>query len=292
MGYSPNARARQLALKKTKTIGVVAPDIENPYYGRLVKEITKQCKDYGYNVIMADSGEDAQTEERIISDFISERVEGVLIAPINHNISGVGYIAQLKKYNVKYCFVAAYPPNLICPYVMMDLEKGSYLLVNHLLDKGCKNIYFFLGSSRNLSTSTRLSGYSRAMKEHRRKVNPAFLVNCDAYTFESAYKTAVSLLDSKAAIDAVITLNDIMAMGVLRALIERHIPVPKTVSVAGYDDVLFAGISAIPLSTVKQDVAGISSGSVKMLMDMIESGQDDSRHILLEPELVIRESTR
>jgi LacI family transcriptional regulator len=292
MGYSPNAKARQLALKKTQTIGVVVPDIENPYYGKMVKEITCQCKAYGYNVVIADSGEDAETEERIILNFVSERVEGVLIAPINRTVSSTGYIGSLKKYNVKYCFIAAYPPNLKCPYVMMDLEKGTYLLVNHLLDRGQRRIYFLLGSERNLATSTRLAGYGRAFREHRLKVNHQFLINCDSYTFDSAYRATVKLIESKAAMDAVITLNDIMALGSLRALIEKNIAVPGDVSIAGYDDVIFAGISTIPLSTVRQDVVGIAGNGVKMLMDMITAEQDNDRQILLEPELILRSSTR
>jgi DNA-binding LacI/PurR family transcriptional regulator len=112
----------------------------------------------------------------------------VLIAPINHTIGSTAYIGSLKKYNVKYCFIAAYPPNLKCPYVMMDLEKGSYLLVNHLLDRGQRRIYFLLGSERNLATSTRLAGYRRAFREHHLKTNHKFLINCDSYTFDSAYR--------------------------------------------------------------------------------------------------------
>jgi LacI family transcriptional regulator len=292
MGYSPNARARQLALKKTLTIGVVVPDIENPYYGKMVKEIVSQCKTYGYHVIIADSEENAETESKIISGFVSERVEGVLIAPINQTIGKVDYIAQLKEYDVKYCFVAAYPPKLRCPYVMMDLEMGSYLLVNHLLDRGQRRIYFLLGSERNLATSTRLRGYERAFQEHKLRVNHKLLINCDAYTFESAYRSTLTLVESKVRIDAIITLNDFMALGVLRALIEKNISVPADVSIAGYDDVLFASISTIPLTTVRQDVVGISSNGVKILMDMIKSGQDNKRHLLLEPELIVRSSTK
>jgi LacI family transcriptional regulator len=292
MGYSPNAKARQLALKKTQTIGVVVPDIENPYYGKMVKEITRQCKAYGYKVVIADSGEDAETEVRIISDFVSERVEGILIAPINHTISGTSYINSLRKYDVRYCFIAAYPPDLKCPYVMMDLEKGSYLLVNHLLDHGQRKIYFLLGSGKNLATSTRLAGYRRAFREHGLRVNQKCLIYCDSYTFDSAYRATMELIDSQTAVDAIITLNDIMALGSLRALIEKNIAVPEDISIAGYDDVVFAGISTIPLSTVRQDVVGIAENGVKMLMDMIGSEQDDSRHILLEPELVLRSSTR
>jgi DNA-binding LacI/PurR family transcriptional regulator len=102
----------------------------------------------------------------------------------------------------------------------------------------------------------------------------------------------MKLIESKAAVDAIITLNDIMALGSLRALIEKNITVPDDVSIAGYDDVVFAGVSTIPLSTVRQDVVGIAGNGVKMLMDMIKTEQDNNRHILLEPELILRNSTR
>lgn len=291
MGYTPNVRARQLARQKTQTIGIVVPDIENPYYSMMVKEISENCRQYGYRAVIADSDEDAATEAEIISYFVSERVEGILISPINNLVSRIDYIHNMEDYDIRYCFIGAYPPNLDCSWVMIDLEKGSYLLVKHLLNNGLRRICFLLGHQLNLVTSTRLQGYKKALKEFNLEQDERLLINCDAYTFESAYTVTTRLLESGDYPDAIIALNDLMALGCLRALAERGIAVPQRISVAGYDDLLFASVSTIPLTTVRQDVPGLSKTSVNLLMNMIKNGQDNTHHVLLQPELIIRNST-
>lgn len=292
MGYTPNAMARGLAKRKSNNIGLILPDITNPYYGNLAKYISEYAENnYNHNTIFATSNDNPQTERKIIENFIFERVAGVIIAPITNKNKNHAYIKNLEKYNICYSFVTAYYPDFKAPYIMTDLEEGSFQLVNYLLDLGHRNIYFLATSPEVVPTYTRTRGYEKAFRGREVPVINSMFIDCKEATFEQAYIATQQLLLSKTNIDAIITMNDIMALGVLRACTEHEINIPEELSVAGYDNVMYSTISSIPITTVHQDLKKISRGAVDMLFDMMESGQNYDRAVLIQPELIIRCST-
>ena len=292
MGYTPNAMAKGLAKRKNKNIGLIVPDITNPYYGNLVKHISDYTESYyNYNTIITTSNDDPHKEERLIENFISERVGGVIIAPANSKKVDHSYIKKLERYNINYTFATAYYPDFKAPYIMVDLEEGSYQLVSYLLDLGHRNICFLATSPDAVHTFTRIRGYEKAFGNRGIPVDPSMFIDCKVTTFEQAYTVTGRLISSRANMDAIITINDIMALGALRALIERGINIPGELSVAGYDNVIFSTVSTIPITTVHQDLERMARGAVDMLFDMIKNGQTYDRSILIEPELIIRRST-
>ena len=292
MGYTPNAIAKNLAKRKNKNIGLIVPDITNPYYGNLVKHISDYTESYyDYNTVFATSNDNHHSEEKIIENFISERVGGVIIAPTNSNKVDHSYIRKLERYNIRYAFVTAYYPDLKAPYTMIDLEEGSYQLVSYLLDLGHRSICFLTSDPGVVPTFTRIRGYEKAFKERGIPLDATMFFDCKVPSFEKAYAITDQLIASKINIDAIITLNDIMALGALRALMERGVNVPGELSLAGYDNVIFSTVSTIPITTVNQDLERMSRGAVDMLFDMIKSGQTYDKSVLIEPELIIRRST-
>ncbi len=292
MGYAPNALAKGLAKNKSNNIGLILPDITNPYYGNLAKYVSEYTEDYyNYNTIFAVSNDNPQTEKKIIENFISERVAGVIIAPITNKCKDHSYIKNLERYNICYSFVTAYYTDIKTAYSMSDLEEGSYQLVKYLLDLGHRNIYFLATSSDVVPTYTRIRGYEKAFGERNIPVDSSKFIECKIANFEQAYAATQQLIVSKTNMDAIITMNDIMALGVLRACTEHDINIPETLSVAGYDNVIYSSVATIPITTVHQDLQGISRGAVDMLFDMMKNGQDYEGAVLIQPELIIRRST-
>ncbi|MBC7959557.1 MAG: LacI family DNA-binding transcriptional regulator [Vallitaleaceae bacterium] len=292
MGYTPNAMAKGLSKSKSNNIGLILPDISNPYYGNLAKYISVYTENqYNYNTIFANSNDNLHTEEKIIENFISERVGGVIIAPITDKSKDHSYIKKLERYNICYSFVTAYYPDFKAPYIMSDLEDGSYQLVSYLLDLGHRNIYFLATSPEVVPTFTRIRGYEKAYAERNILVDSSMFLDCKVANFEQAYTTTQQLILSKTNIDAIITMNDIMALGALRACIEHKVNIPEELSVAGYDNVIFSTVSTIAITTVNQDLERISRGAVDMLFDMMKTGQEYEGAILIQPELIIRRST-
>lgn len=291
MGYIPNKNAKNLASNQNKTIGIIVPDLENPFYGRLVRQVSLLCKKQGYHTLIADSFNEGDTEEQMVHRMVSERISGLLIVPINYGLPSANYIPLLEQNNIRYCFLTNRILEGDYPFVMTNLGQGTFELVKHLLDTGRRNIYFLAGRDENLISTSRIDGYHRAYSSRELTPRPEFLVYCDTYDFNEGYSKTTALLHSSAQIDAIITLNDFMATGVLSALSEAAIPVPKQIAVAGYDNMFFTHIVSVPLTTVRQDIDEMCRLSVNALFDMIAAGHQISTAIELKPELIIRNST-
>lgn len=291
LGYSPNAMARGLARQKSGTIGLIVPDIESAYYGKLVRCIDQDVREAGYGLILAISNDKPEVEKKIISSFISQRVEGIIITPINKVNKDLSYMKQLEKHNIPFVFVTAHYPGVDAPCVMVDLEDGTYKLVKYLLSLGHRNITFLAGSQKVITTSYRVNGYKKAFKEEGLNVDETNFIKCDRLNYEEAREVTAELLREKKNIDAIITINDMMALGVINTLKEDNIWIPEDVSVAGYDNTIFSTISSVPITTVHQDIEKMSWNSVNMLVNILKEGNVKTKSILIKPELVIREST-
>lgn len=289
--YSPNAMARSLVKQKSSTIGLVVPDIDSAYYGKLVKCIDDDLREAGYGLILAISGDKPEIEKRIIGNLISNRVDGVIVVPVNHKNSDAGYLKQLGNHSIPFIFATARYPEIDAPYVMMDLEEGTYKLVRYLLDLGHRNIIFLAGFQNVITTSCRINGYIRAYKERGLIVNESNFIECKKLDYDQACEVTDRLIKSGNGIDAIITINDIMALGVINTLKSNHINIPEDISVAGYDNMIFSMISSVPITTIRQDMQMMSWNAVNMILSKIKGEHLINEEVLIKPELIIREST-
>jgi LacI family transcriptional regulator len=262
----------------------------NPYYGAAVKYCGKYINESGFNILFAFSNDDQSNENDIVNQFISQRVAGILIAPTNQGNMKTNYIDNLKRSEIPFLYFTSYYNDVDAPYSMINLESGSYQLIRYLLDLGHKEIFFLSSDKEMVSTKTRINGYIRAFKERGLVVDEDYFVNCKHVTFEQSVLSTESLLKSNRKIDAIVTMNDVMALGSLRVLLDNGIEIPDQISLAGYDDVLFSNISAIPITTVKQDLKRLCNISVDMLVNMINNGVRPE-NVMLQPELIVRRST-
>lgn len=291
LGYTPNAIARGLVKQKSATIGLIVPDIESAYYGKLVKCIDESLRDAGYNLVLAISNDKPEIEAKIVHNLVSERVEGILIAPVNQYNGELDYIRQLDKHGIPFIFVSSHYDGVDKPYVMVDLEEGTYKLVKYLLDLGHRKIVFLTGSPKVPTTAYRISGYRKAFLEKKLEVDEAGLIECKRLDYEQACDAAKELLKNKSEIDAVITINDMMALGVINTFRNSGVEVPNEISVAGYDNVIFSIVSAIPMTTVSQDIRKMSRLAVEMMIDKLGNPESKKENVLIKPDLVIRDST-
>ena len=291
LGYSPNNSARSLAVRRSGEIGVVIPNIDNPVYSRMVSQITILCRKSGYESIFADSYESIDVEIEAVSRMVSRRVEGLLIAPVNYDISPAEYLPMLEMNHIKYMFISNCLPGRNVPYVMTDLSKGAEMLTEHLLDSGRRKLVLFVGQSNNPISSHRLDGCRKAFEQYDIDFNQAVQIPCSQYNYEEGYNKTKELLKSDAQVDAIIAINDFMAAGAETALKEESIRIPDDIAIAGYDDMFFSKMLLSPLTTVRQDVDRMSRIGVEALLTMIESDKQTNDSILLSPELIVRAST-
>jgi LacI family transcriptional regulator len=292
-GYVPNAIARRLSQSKSRTIGLVVPDLENPYFGKLAQFVDQNIRNAGYNTVIGVSNDEPSIESVTIKNFISSMVEGILIAPTNSRNDDLSYIRHIQEiYNIPFTFITSLYPGVNAPVVMADLEDGTYQLVTYLLNMGHRNIYFLAGKHDIIPTAYRMRGYLKAFSEKGLQTHDDRLCECTKFSFDDAYSAACRLLKSCKSIDAIITINDIMALGVLKALIDNNIRIPDDISVAGYDNMIYSSVSTIPITTVSQDVELMSGIAVDMLLRRINNENDIlDENIFMKPKLIIRQST-
>jgi LacI family transcriptional regulator len=291
LGYTPNFIARGLAMQKSHTIGLVVTDAENPFFGSLTRYIDEFVLSQECNLILSVSNDNLDLEERIINDFIGKRVDGVILVPTVSQRHDLSSFEQLEKHHIPFVFCTAFYPGVDCECVMTDLEEGSYQLTNYLIEIGHRDIVFLVTSDRKVVASKqRIEGYKKALLENRVDFSEENIISCGHPDFNCGYELTKKLISEKKP-DAIIAINDILALGVKRAVKEKGYAVPDEISIAGYDDVIFSSISEIPLTTVKQDIQEISRVTVDILFKKIKNIQPKEKLIKIRPELVVRKST-
>lgn len=291
LGYSPNTLARGLATRRTHSIGLVVTDIENPFFGSLTRYIDQFTLEAGYNLILSVSNDDLELEARIVQDFIGKRVDGVILVPTIFPRRDLSYFETLRKHRIPFIFSTSYYAGVPCDCVMTDLEEGSYALTRYLLDLGHRDILLLVSKSREVIPSKlRIQGFRRAFEKSGLALNRKRIVQCERTDFECGYATTLRILKNGKP-DAVMAINDIMALGAKRAIKELGLAIPEEISVAGYDDVIFSSIPEIPLTTVRQDTRQISRKTVELLFRQIRGKAASAKVHWVRPDLVIRKST-
>lgn len=290
--YIPHSLARGLARKKSGIIGVIVPDIESEYYGKLVHCLDEEIQRQGYSMVLAISNDKPETERKNVESFITQCVEGVIIAPINQQNHELQYLEELDENNISLVYVTAYYPKIERSCVMVDLEEGEYMLVQHLLSMGRKEILFLTGSHAILPSISRIKGYCRAFQERGMTVDQSNIVECEKIDYQYAYHYIEEyMIQGKKMPDAIIAVNDMMALGVVNALRAVGVNIPEQISVAGYDDITYSKVSPIPITTIYQDMGRMSLVAVNMLIEQINRGVRLTEKSWIDPEIIIREST-
>jgi DNA-binding LacI/PurR family transcriptional regulator len=291
LGYSPNNRARGLALSRTNTLGLVVTDIENPFFGSIIRYIDEYSREAGYNLILSVSNDDIDLEDKIIGTFIGERVDGVIVIPTLFQRSDMSCFSQLHKHSIPYVFLTSFYPGVRCDCIMSDLRAGSYELTMYLLGLGQTTIYILVSHDRNaVPSKLRIEGCRKAFEEHGLHFSDKWIVECRKTDFQNGYQRTMETVKEKKP-NAVIAINDILALGAKKALKELGFSIPRDIAVAGYDDVIFSSISEIPLTTVRQPIQKMCKISVEVLLKRVYRQKSAMQFHMIKPELVIRRST-
>ena len=289
MGYRPNLYARKLVTRRSRQIGLIVPDIENVYYASLAQRIFNDLTASGYGLMISTSMNSRLTERRIICEMIENRVDALMIAPVNTPNSDAGYLAMLDEAGIPLLFVTSAYPGADRPCVMCDLYGGMRSAVGTLYAGGCRRMALVSGTEGVYSLDLRVAGYRDFLRENGIAYEQVY--HLDNVRYEDAY-ALIRGMDGPDA-DAYICVNDMMALGVVNALLERGVRVPEDVSVIGYDDVIFSAVSQVPITTVRQDIRRIAAEAVNRVLDMAQ-GNAHGRvsGCVLPCELIEKRSTR
>lgn len=291
LGYIPNARAADLKNKKTKSIGIIIPNITNPVYPVGVQTIYDTARQRGYHLILGNNYNRVDEELKNLQMMARERVAGLILGTCEVDDSECDpYINNMLELGICVVFAGRNQNDLKVDEVMVDGTQGVYKAVCYLLKIGRKKIAFIAGNRGTLSTESRLAGYLKALSE-RGVVQDEKLLSFGGWTKESGQKQMEKLLNSGEKIDAVFCGNDLLAIGSIQAIEKVGLKVPDDIGVVGFDDIELASLVRPKLTTVSQPQEKIASIVCNLLLDRIEGKEKgDPKEILIEPELIIRES--
>ncbi len=285
LGYRPNRLAKALSMGKTFLIGLVVPrPAENPFYSSLIEAIFCACREVGYQAmtIMVDLlSEDSLAEAAL--QLEEHQVDGLLLFSSSMHLDA--YMAKRDE-NSPPMIAIGPPSDFRGSMVRADEERAARILVQHLRELGHERIAF-LGPTSSICSGSRQAGYLAAMAEAG--LTPQ-MIECDAHISGPAH-VLPDLLQSDDRPTALMCFNDFMALGALAAVQRAGLQVPQDCSVAGFDN-LTIGAHAVPaLTSVDLKVGEVASTAVQKLLELVDSKQPARVCEVIQPELVVREST-
>lgn len=280
--YQPNFTARNLVTKKSNTIGLLIPDIENLFFSALAKKVEDELRKLGYSLILVNSNDDHLNDVKLITNLVNRGVDGLLLTLSNDAESHKEvYLRLFDNLKTPFVLVDRVFEECDCPQVYFDNLLGGYLATRYLIKKHHKRIACITSKTGSLNGLQRYRGYEKALEEANIPLEDELVIEGD-YRFQSGYQAGDKIIDLKA--DAVFASNDLMAYGVIRRFKERNKMVPEDIEVVGYDKLDFSSMLGLTLPSVEQNVQDLGRESVGMLMNQLQKKKSETK-IILKPTL-------
>ena len=290
LGFVRNDAARQLRAGSSSTIGLVVLDVRNPFFTDLARGAEDRAAADGFSVILGNSDEKAEREATYLDLFEVQRMHGVLISPFGEI---TGRLRQLRDRGIPAVLVDRTTPDASFSSVSVDDIAGGKLAVGHLLAQGRRRIAFIGGPLEIQQVTDRLDGARTAVATVPDSTLEVILIDGLSVIAGRAAGTELVARAPADRPDAVFAANDLVAMGVLQALMMQgaDVRVPGQIALIGYDDIDFARAAVVPLSSIRQPSALIGQTAVEILLEEAADPTFAPRQVVFQPELVVREST-
>ena len=288
-GLIVNHLARSLRLRRTLSIGLVIPDIANPFFALLAREIERSARRHGYSVLVADSEEDPAVEAQALALMLSRNVDGLILAPVG--TPGAG--AALRALGRRPCvLVDRLLPELRMPAITSDHRRGAELAVAHLLERGHRRIACVQGQPGTFANDERIAGWRAALQRARLPCGPE-LVFGGGYSIAAGLDAAVALLRAAERPSAVLALGNLLALGVLQAVRQAGLAIPDDLSLVAFDDQPWASVMSPPLTIIAQPIEELGRQGLDLLLERIATGGEAApTRRTLPVRLIERQSVR
>jgi LacI family transcriptional regulator len=285
LNFSPNQVARGLRLSKTSTIGLIVPDISNPYFATIAHHVTAEARQREYSILLCDSQEDTRYEIEAIQLIRSRNVDGLVLCPVGVSDE---HLTELVESDQPVVLVDRYYPDLAIPSVTSDNVRGAREATEYLIRHGHKRIACLQGLQDSALNRDRVLGYREALAQHDIPIDEELIVG-DSFAQRSGYVATRLLLHAEAKFTAIFAMSNQIALGALQAVSEEGLHIPNDVSIIAFDDSPYAPYLATPMTTVKQRNDEMGQIAVQLLFARLESHKS-SQGLLLPTRLIERES--
>lgn len=290
-GYYPDSIAKGLRLKKTYTIGVIFNDIQNPFYSDILWSINEKLHQVNYSMLVSYSNWDADREKENIMNFLSQKVDGIIMTPCRETSSNLQILVDKE---IETVFVDSFSNYKNISYSCSNHKRASYLGTEHLIKYGHKDI--LLVSAMPLTSFSRLfiKGYKQALSDYKIKLNKDLIIPLNNMTIENCCDTFKAIISNKEiTFTGIMITSDFLAMCLYMILNELDFKIPQDYSIIGYDDIIIASALYPPLTTIHQSRKEIGYTAVRILLNNIENKKNRIvQKAVIEPYLIERDSVK
>lgn len=290
--YRPSAAARRrLQPTAEKSIGLIVKEINNPYFADIIFGAQEAARELGYNVLVAHTEHSYEFEQQLTELLVAKDVDGLIINPLLSNESDLSHLFEIRRNNIPLVLIESIR-GIQASMVDVDNVAAEKRAVQYLVEQGHTRIVHFAGPQYSMHSDERIDGVRRAYAAGRLVMEEEDVVHAGA-SLEDGYRAGLAFFRDHADRPTAVTCyNDLVAIGVMRALRELGLDVPGDVSVIGFDDIDMASYLSVPLTTVSSPRREIGRRATRMLIQHVEAADPiPPEKVVLETDLVIREST-
>ncbi len=287
LGYERNELARALVKGASEAIGLVVPDITNPFFADIARGVGEVAHAFGYGVILCNTAENIERGLNYIRLLRRKRVDGLIIT---NAIRNDPVAKQLVGSKTPFILVSRLWEGIETPYVTSDDRFGARQAVEHLIALGHKRIGFIGGPATVQSSNDRMQTYREVLQEHGITPQEEWIRYAD-FTQQAGREASRRMLSLTVRPTAIFAANDVTALGVLEAAEDLGLSVPNDLSIVGYDDISYASLPRIQLTTVAQPAFEMGKIATDWLISTISGKHRTLLHRVLKPHLVVRCTT-
>lgn len=291
--YQPNHLAAGLRKGRSNLLGVLVPHIEGTFFASVVHGIETVARQAGFNIMICQSNEDVAHEKQNIDILMNAQVEGILVS-LSRTTHDFRHFEKVRKREIPLVFFDRMLEGLSVSAVVVDDHQGAYLLTKHLIEQGHRRIAHFAGPQHLNIYRNRQQGYQAALRTHGLPEEAQLIVTGDMKLEDGAAGMRHLLsLPPAARPSAIFSGSDFAAVGAMQVLREHGLRVPQDMALAGFSNETFTSFTEPRLSSVDQRCEQMGQETVRLFLDMLAAppGQFQPRRVVIEPEVLIRESS-
>lgn len=287
LGYERNELARGLVKGASGALGLIVPDITNPFFAEIARGVSDVAHARGYGVLLCTTEGDLSREAEYLRFLRRKRVDGLILSAVTMDDPN---LPELSHGSIPFVLVSRLVKGLNAPFVVGDDKTGARLAVEHLIKLGHERIAFIGGPANVQSSRDRMETYQEVLKEHGLKAYTKWSVFAD-FTQAAGREAAREMLHGRARPTAIFAANDVIALGVMEAAEDLGLSIPQDLSLVGYDDISYASLPRVQLTTVAQPTYKMGRIAAEHLLGVIERGRQRKLARILRPRLVVRRTT-
>ncbi|MEU6034786.1 substrate-binding domain-containing protein [Actinomadura sp. NPDC047616] len=289
LGFVRHGSASTLRAGHSRTVGLMVLDLSNPFFTEVARGVEDAASEHGYAVLLSSSAESDEREQRNLRVFAEQRVRGVLVTPVDDGRQA----DRLRERDIPVVLLDHPTPRANQCSVAVDDVAGGELAVGRLLEDGARSLGFVTGPSALRQCADRRKGALRALRAAGLPRETMRELTVPAMNARAGQEAARRLLAEGSLPDAIFCANDLLALGVMRVLLQSGVKVPTDVALIGYDDIEFSAAAAVPLSSVRQPTYQLGRIATELLLEECDDPEGHAhQQVMFQPELVVRESSR